>query len=1014
MRPDFADGSSPFSVQLHFSDSVASPLANVGAAIQVQNGTVSNVALVAGSDRKYEMTITPSSAAAIRLSVRSAQRCSDSHAICSTSGQWLDKESKRWISTANDARLRNLSLKYWAGGYIGGTPKFSSDTSKYRAELLNRTSRLVLVAAPFTPGSTVSFSGSGVGSTTDRFDGGAEAEISVPVGTSTVRATVTAADGVTTKTYTYTFERAASPVQHPYIKTLTVEPVSGSLESLRWPELGGGAVFARVSAGTAQVTVTAEARDPWATVSLQSLAPGAASASSLTLTLNQGANVLLLTVDGFIYRKFYFLHIDKADAAKATVADPLTAKFQNQPVAHDGSSVFSLQLEFTELLARGSGRRIWRALSVTSGRLKSVRRVEKRRDLYEIRVMPDGSDAVMVSLFSRGNCGEDAAICTADNQTLSRGSATRIAGPAGISVDDAQAQEAADATVDFVVTLSQPASEKVTVDYATSDGTATAGSDYAADSGELIFEIEEVSKTVQISVLEDSIDEGEETFTLTLSNPRGGNAYLVRATATGTIENDGPMPRAWLARFARTVASQAVDAIGGRLEGDGSTRVTVGGHALDLHDRRTVEPGAWIEPDALPGGLAGADESGWTQAMTARELLLGSSFRLAPAGAAGSAAWTAWGRVATGGFDADDDDGVRGDGRVTSGFLGADYSPGPWLAGVALGTSEGEGGFAAIEGTDGGDVESSLTAIYPYARVDLNDDVQAWGLAGLGTGELSLTLRGDANGASGQTYTTDLAMRMGAMGVRGPLLPSGGPGVLALALRSDAFWVSMASDAVRSPAGNLEASKVDASRLRLILEGSQRFEAGGGALTPTLELGLRYDGGDAETGAGLEAGAALAYAGGGVSVEGSVRTLVAHRESDYREWGAAGAVRIDPGALGQGLSLTVASAWGAEASGAGRLWSLAEAGGLATDGAFEAGRRMDAELGYGLDLAPAPGGLTPYVALSLADGGARAWRTGARWRISPHAGLGLEATERESAHGSPAEHGIAMRLGMHW
>ena len=400
--------------------------------------------------------------------------------------------------------------------------------------------------------------------------------------------------------------------------------------------------------------------------------------------------------------------------------------------------------------------------------------------------------------------------------------------------------------------------------------------------------------------------------------------------------------------------------------------------------------------------------------MTGRALLLGSSFQLASAGAAGAPAWAAWGRFAADGFEADDDGGIRVDGRVTSGFLGADYSPGPWLAGVALGISEGEGDFAAIEGTDGGDVESTLTAIYPYARVGLNDDVQVWGLAGLGTGELSLTLSDDANGASGQTYTTDLTMRMGAMGVRGPLLSPDGPGALALALRSDAFWVSMASDAVRSPAGNLEASKVNASRLRLILEGSQRFEAGGGTVTPTLELGLRYDGGDAETGAGLEAGAALAYAGGGVSVEGSVRTLVAHRQSDYREWGAAGAVRIDLGAPGQGLSLTVASARGAGSSGTGRLWSLPEAGGLATDGAFEAGRRLDAELGYGLDLARTPGSLTPYVALSLSDSGARAWRTGTRWRIAPHVALGLEATQRESAHGSPSERGIAMRLGMHW
>ena len=51
------------------------------------------------------------------------------------------------------------------------------------------------------------------------------------------------------------------------------------------------------------------------------------------------------------------------------------------------------------------------------------------------------------------------------------------------------------------------------------------------------------------------------------------------------------------------------------------------------------------------------------------------------------------------------------------------------------------------------------------------------------------------------------------------------------------------------------------SRLRLGLEGSRAFAAGPGAmLTPTLELGLRLDGGDAETGTGVEAGFGLQYA----------------------------------------------------------------------------------------------------------------------------------------------------------
>ena len=92
---------------------------------------------------------------------------------------------------------------------------------------------------------------------------------------------------------------------------------------------------------------------------------------------------------------------------------------------------------------------------------------------------------------------------------------------------------------------------------------------------------------------------------------------------------------------------------------------------------------------------------------------------------------------------------------------------------------------------------------------------------------------------------------------------------------------------------------------------------GGGTLTPLLELGVRQDGGDAETGAGLEAGGGLRYAdpSSGVSMDLKARTLLAHPESGHREWGVSGALRIAPGASGRGLSLSLTPAYGADPAG---------------------------------------------------------------------------------------------------
>ena len=106
-------------------------------------------------------------------------------------------------------------------------------------------------------------------------------------------------------------------------------------------------------------------------------------------------------------------------------------------------------------------------------------------------------------------------------------------------------------------------------------------------------------------------------------------------------------------------------------------------------------------------------------------------------------------------------------------------------------------------------------------------------------------------------------------------MPAPETGGLELAARTDVLLMRITSKAVSGgEAGNLAASEAGTSRLRLIVEGSRTFEVGdGGTLTPSLELGLRGDGGDAETGMGVELGAGLAWAdpGIGLTVQANAR-----------------------------------------------------------------------------------------------------------------------------------------------
>ena len=370
--------------------------------------------------------------------------------------------------------------------------------------------------------------------------------------------------------------------------------------------------------------------------------------------------------------------------------------------------------------------------------------------------------------------------------------------------------------------------------------------------------------------------------------------------------------------------------------------------------------------------------------------------------------------MAVGGFDAEapaEKGTVRLDGEVTTGIFGADAQWERWLAGVALSVSEGEGTFDQ-PGVDSGTVESTLTSVNPYVRYEASDRLSVWGLMGYGTGDMTMTQA--ARGERAETVTrTDLMLRLGAAGARGVLLEADEDGGIDLALRGDAFLVQMDWEKV----ANETDTRADASRLRLVLEAGRSFGLGEGAvLAPALELGLRHDGGDAETGTGVEVGGRIRYtdAGSGLTVEANARKLVAHEDSGYEEWGAGGSVRLDPGASGRGLSLTLAPVWGTPSSGVERLWSARDAAGLVRDEDFDAERRLEGELGYGFGAFGGRGVVTPYAGLGLAEAGDRTWRAGARWSLAPHLAMSLDGARREPANDDAPEHGVQFRLILRW
>ena len=674
----------------------------------------------------------------------------------------------------------------------------------------------------------------------------------------------------------------------------------------------------------------------------------------------------------------------------------LLGHFVDMPREHDGSSTFTFEVHFTEA-PKLSYRTVRDHLfTVGAGDVTRAQRVTKGSNLaFEVTVEPDGVDEVTLSARPTSDCAASGAVCTRDGRPMQNGLSATVPGPAALSVADTSVREGAGATLDFVVTMNRARHEATTVQYATSDGTANAPGDYTHTAGTLTFDAGESEKTVSVPVVDDGHDDDGETVTLTLSKA-SAPTRITDDTAIGTIENSDHMPKAWLVRFGRTVGSQVVDALSQRLDASGESHVTVAG--MRLTGTAGAEPEAEeTDPFALPEWATGNEREADARSITGDDLLLRSAFHLSSAGGDGRASgpvFTAWGRVATGGFEAEVDD-VTMDGDVTSALVGFDAEWDRALAGVMLSQSTSDGSYQLdpAMGDDAGTVESSMTGVYPYAQLTLNARVSAWALAGAGSGELTLRQNGK------KAMPTDISMRMGALGVKGQVLDGSGPSGIGLNLKTDAMWVSTKSDGT----DELRASEGDVTRLRLTMQGERRFALeGGSSFTPNAEVGLRHDGGDAETGTGLEVGAGLRYTVGAVTIEAQARTLVAHEASGYKEWGASGAIRVTPSATGRGLTLSIAPAWGQTGSATDRLWSAHDASALGADSEFEAGSSLQMDAGYGFGLPGNRGVLTPYAELTLGDAGDRAMRAGTRWQLGPDAVLGLEATRQTSDAGEAA------------
>ncbi|MYA33951.1 MAG: hypothetical protein F4164_08955 [Gemmatimonadales bacterium] len=154
---------------------------------------------------------------------------------------------------------------------------------------------------------------------------------------------------------------------------------------------------------------------------------------------------------------------------------------------------------------------------------------------------PDGAETIKVRLVAGKACS-DKGICSGGTmlQSVPPYSVSIPYLPPAMTVADAEATEGDDTAMTFTVKLDRPALTAITVDYATADGTAEAGMDYTARSGELAFAVGDTAQTISVAIIDDTVNDDGETFELLLSGADG--ARLVDSVAVGTIRNTEAQP----------------------------------------------------------------------------------------------------------------------------------------------------------------------------------------------------------------------------------------------------------------------------------------------------------------------------------------------------------------------------------------------------------------------------------------------------------------------------------------
>ena len=352
------------------------------------------------------------------------------------------------VVPSSDATLSALDLTWDDGGTetdIALAPPFNASTTAYAAGVANGVDQVTIKPTKGDSGARVDYFDGTDSALTDADGNATGFQVDLDVGGTTIKAKVAASDGETTLTYTVVVTRAAGDTTAPSVTGATVD---GTTLAIAFDEdlapaanlaSGAFAVKRTPSGGSEEsVALSGSPSISGATVTL-TLAAAVASTDAVTASYTRPAT-------GTANRLEDAASNEVASFADTTVTNNTTAVlrawFQNGPDEHDASSVFTLELAFSEAVFDGTesvdkNQAIQDALEVAGGTVAGRRRTAPGAyDRWLLRIRPSGSGDVTVRLpATTAACGSAGAICTPDGRPLSAPASTTIQGPTAEAPD---------------------------------------------------------------------------------------------------------------------------------------------------------------------------------------------------------------------------------------------------------------------------------------------------------------------------------------------------------------------------------------------------------------------------------------------------------------------------------------------------------------------------------------------------------------------------------------------------